>query len=169
MSLRGVKAYVALGSNLGDRLSMLRAACDRIDATRGLKILRASHVWETAPVGPPQPDYLNAVIEVDACLTPRAHMKALQRIEGELGRVRDPATRWDARTIDLDLLWQGGLVLANDELILPHPRIAERSFVLAPLAELAPELVLSGGRVSDLLAARPESERRGVREVGPLG
>ncbi|HEY0840500.1 MAG TPA: 2-amino-4-hydroxy-6-hydroxymethyldihydropteridine diphosphokinase, partial [Vulgatibacter sp.] len=75
--LRGVLAYVALGSNLGDRMRALRVACERIDAVRGLRLLRASGVFETAPVGPPQPDYLNAVVEVDACLTPRAHLAAL--------------------------------------------------------------------------------------------
>lgn len=168
MTLRGVIAYVALGANLGDRLGTLRQACARIDATRGLRILRASGVWETAAVGPPQPDYLNAVIEVDACLTPRAHLAALHRIERELGRVRDPATRWTARTLDLDLLWQGGLVLEKGDLVLPHPRIAERSFVLAPLAQLAPDLPVAGTTVRDLLAARPAGERAGVREVGSL-
>jgi len=168
MTLRGVLAYVALGANLGDRLHTLREACARIDATPGLRLVRASSVWETAPVGPPQPDYLNAVVEVDACLTPRAHLAALQRIERELGRVRDAATRWTARTLDLDLLWQGGLSLERGDLILPHPRLAERSFVLAPLAQLAPDLVVGGSTVRDLLAARPADERAGVRALGPL-
>lgn len=199
MTLRGVLAYVALGSNLGDREAMLRAACDRIDATTGLRILRASHVWETAPVGPPQPDYLNAVIEVDACLTPSAHLAALKRIEADLGRIRDPSTRWGARTIDLDLLWQGGLSraggrvasadaratpppalgskdpsasepreLSSDDLVLPHPRIAERSFVLAPLAELTPDLVIAGATVRELLAQRPSGERGEVHRLGAL-
>ncbi|AKU91769.1 2-amino-4-hydroxy-6-hydroxymethyldihydropteridine pyrophosphokinase [Vulgatibacter incomptus] len=166
--MRGVLAYVALGSNLGDRRAMLRAACERIDATRGLRLLRTSQVWETAAVGPPQPDYLNAVAEVEACLTPRAHLAALHRIEAALGRVRDPATRWTARTLDLDLLWQGGLALQRGDLVLPHPRITERSFVLAPLAELAPDLTLEGRTVREWLEARPEEERAGVRRVGPL-
>lgn len=166
--LRGAIAYVALGSNLGDRLATLREAVARIDGLRGLHVLRASSVWETAAVGPPQPDYLNAVIEVDACKAPRAHLEALQRIERELGRVRDPGSRWGPRTLDLDLLWQGGLRLHNEALELPHPRIAERAFVLAPLAELAPTLHLGNATVAELLAARPGTERAGVRRVGPL-
>ena len=168
LRLRGVLAYVALGSNLGDREAMLRAACERIDATTGLRILRASHLWETAPVGPPQPDYLNAVIEVDACLAPNAHLETLKRIESELGRIRDPSTRWGARTIDLDLLWQGGLHLSTGDLVLPHPRIAERSFVLAPLVELAPKLDLDGSSAEELLSRRPAAEREGVRRLGTL-
>lgn len=168
MSQRGAIAYVALGSNLGDRLGTLREACARLDATTGLRVLRASGVWETAPVGPPQPDYLNAVVEVDACLTPRAHLTALKRVELAFGRVRDPATRWTARTLDLDLLWQGGLELRNGDLILPHPRLEERSFVLAPLAQLAPDLVVGGRQVREWLASRPAAERAGVLEIGPL-
>jgi len=166
--VRGVLAYVALGSNLGDRLGTLREACARIDDTPGLRLLRASSAWETAPVGPPQPDYLNAVVEVDACLTPRAHLAALHRIERAFGRVRDPATRWTARTLDLDLLWQGGLELRRGDLILPHPRLVERSFVLAPLAQLAPGLVVAGREVREWLVSRPAAERAGVREIGPL-
>ncbi len=168
--IRGAIAYVALGSNLFDRLGTLRAACDRLDATTGLRILRASHVWETAPVGPPQPDYLNAVIEVDACLSPSAHLRALLAIELELGRLRDPSMQNAPRTIDLDLLWQGGLSLSLSRggLVLPHPRIAERSFVLAPLAELAPDLTIGESTVRSLLEARPPAERAGIKRLGPL-
>ena len=166
--LRGAVAYVALGANLGDRLATLREAVRRIDASRGLHVLRASSVWETAAVGPPQPDYLNAVVEIDACKAPRAHLGRLHEIEREFGRVRVPGERWGPRTLDLDLLWQGGLELHNDALDLPHPRIAERSFVLAPLAELAPELRLGDRTVADWLAARPAHERGGVLRVGPL-
>lgn len=166
--MRGALAYVALGSNLGDRLGNLREAIERIDATRGLKVLRASSVWETAAVGPPQPDYLNAVLEVDSCRTPLGHLQVLLGIEAEMGRVRDPAVQWGPRPIDLDLLWQGGLSRSSPELELPHPRITERAFVLAPLAELAPDLLLQTGegrRVSDWLACLPEEERAGIRRL----
>lgn len=166
--MRGALAYVALGANLGDRLGTLREAVRRIDATRGLAVLRASSVWETAAVGPPQPDYLNAVIEIDACKTPRAHLGRLHQVERELGRVRDPEARWGPRTIDLDLLWQGGLRLHGAVLELPHPRIAERSFVLAPLAELAPSLLVGARSIDAWLASRPEAERASVRRIGPL-
>lgn len=166
--LRGVLAYVALGSNLGDRQARLEEAARRIHATFGLRVLRASRVYETAAVGPPQPDYLNAVLEVDACRSPSAHLRALLRIERELGRDRSHAVRWGPRPIDLDLLWQGGLRLSLPGLELPHPRLTERSFVLAPLCELAPDLVVDGRTVRDWLASRPEAERAGVRPVGTL-
>lgn len=167
-ALRGALAYVALGSNLGDRLANLREAVARIDATLGLRVLRASSVWETAAVGPPQPDYLNAVLEIDACRTPRGHLQVLHGIEAAMGRRRADEVRWGPRTLDLDLLWQGGLELHGRDLELPHPRVIERSFVLAPLAELAPELMLQGRTVRAWLASRPAEERDGVRPVGPL-
>jgi 2-amino-4-hydroxy-6-hydroxymethyldihydropteridine diphosphokinase len=164
--LRGVLAYVALGANLGDRLATLREAVRRIDGTYGLAVLRVSPVYETAPWGPPQPDYLNAVIEVDACRAPSAHLSALHRIEASLGRVRDPAQRFGPRTLDLDLLWQGGLTLHTPGgLILPHPRLHQRAFVLAPLAELDPSLPVAGRPVAEWLAALPAEERAGVRRV----
>lgn len=167
--MRGALAYVALGSNLGDRLGNLREALSRIDATLGLRVLRVSSVWETAAVGPPQPDYLNAVVEVDSCRTPSGHLQVLLGIEAAMGRVRDPSVRWGPRPIDLDLLWQGGLLRSSPALELPHPRIAERAFVLAPLAELAPDLLLpgaGGGRsVSRLLADLPDEVRAEVRRL----
>lgn len=162
--MKGVLAYVALGANLGDRLATLQEAVRRIDATHGLSVLRASRVYETAPWGPPQPDYLNAVIEVDACKAPFAHLAALHRIERELGRVRTPGERFGPRTLDLDLLWQGGLALRGASgLELPHPRLHERAFVLLPLADLAPGLVVRGRPVAELLAALPAEDRAGVR------
>ena len=167
--MKGVLAYVALGSNLGDRLATLQEAVRRIDALHGLAVLRASRVYETAPWGPPQPDYLNAVIEVDACKAPFAHLAALHAIERSLGRVRVPGERFGPRTLDLDLLWQGGLALRGaGGLELPHPRLHERAFVLAPLADLAPELAIHGRTVADWLAARPEGERAGVRSLPGL-
>jgi 2-amino-4-hydroxy-6-hydroxymethyldihydropteridine diphosphokinase len=158
--VKGVLAYVALGANLGDRLATLRAAAGAIDAAPGLSVLRASRVYETAPVGPPQPDYLNAVLEVDACLAPHAHLAALARIEERFGRQRGEPL--GARTLDLDLLWQGGLLIADGRITLPHPRIRERAFVLAPLAELAPELVVEGRTVAQWLGA---VDRAGVRAI----
>ncbi len=160
----GVPAYVALGANLGDRLATLREAVRRIDATYGLAVRRVSPVYETAPWGPPQPEYLNAVIEVDACRAPFAHLAALHAIEAALGRVRDPHQRFGPRTLDLDLLWQGGLTLSSPGgLILPHPRLHQRAFVLAPLADLAPSLVVAGQSVAAWLASLPAADRAGVR------
>lgn len=166
--LRGVLAYVALGANLGDRLATLRAAIRRLDETPGARVLRVSSVWETAAVGPSQPDYLNAVIELDVCRSPGSFLGLLHAIEAEFGRDRSREVRWGPRPLDLDLLWQGGLVLRGPRLDLPHPRIRERSFVLAPFAELAPDLVLHGRRIGEWLADRPEEERRTVRRLGAL-
>lgn len=163
---KGVLSYVALGSNLGDRLATLREAVRRIDAAYGLTVLRTSPIYETAPLGPPQPDYLNAVIEVDACKAPFAHLAALHAIEASLGRVRLPGERFAPRTLDLDLLWQGGLALSMPGgLVLPHPRLHERAFVLTPLADLAPALVIHGRPVAEWLASLPDVERAGVRPV----
>jgi 2-amino-4-hydroxy-6-hydroxymethyldihydropteridine diphosphokinase len=168
--MKGVLAYVALGANLGDRLATLREAVRRIDATHGLSVLRASRVYETAPWGPPQPDYLNAVIEVDACKAPFAHLAALHAIEAALGRVRVPGERFGPRTLDLDLLWQGGLALHGSRgLALPHPRLHERAFVLTPLADLAPALVIRGKPVAEWLAALPPGDRAGVRALAGTG
>jgi 2-amino-4-hydroxy-6-hydroxymethyldihydropteridine diphosphokinase len=158
--VKGVLAYVALGANLGDRLSTLRQAVRRIDTAPGVHVLRGSRVYETEPVGPPQPAYLNAVIEVDACLAPHAHLATLAMIEAHFGRQR--GVPLGPRTLDLDLLWQGGLVLHDERITLPHPRITERTFVLAPLADLAPELVLEGATVREWL------ERRGAAGATPI-
>lgn len=166
--MKGVLAYVALGANLGDRLANLRAAARRIHAAPGLSVLRASRVYETAPLGPPQPEYLNAALELDACLAPHAHLAALARIEADLGRQR--GVPMGPRTIDLDLLWQGGLVLSDDTLQLPHPRISERPFVLAPLADLAPDLVIGGDTVAGWRDRRGLAGVRvleGVQLLGP--
>ena len=141
---------------------------ERIDASLGLSVLRVSSVWETAAVGPAQPDYLNAVIEEDACRAPHGHLRHLLAIERALGRDRSREVRWGPRTIDLDLLWQGGLHLQSEALTLPHPRLHERAFVLAPLAELVPALRLNGTTVAQALEARPEGERTSVRRAGAL-
>lgn len=165
---KGVSAYVALGANLGDRLENLRAAVRLLDATPGLAVVRASSVWETPAVGPPQPDYLNAVIEVDACRAPWSHLERLLAIERALGRVRVAGERWGPRPIDIDLLWQGGLSLRGARLELPHPRLVERAFVLAPLAELAPDLRVGGADVATWLGRSPEADRAAIRAVAPL-
>jgi 2-amino-4-hydroxy-6-hydroxymethyldihydropteridine diphosphokinase len=153
-----MRAFVGVGSNLGDRWSNLGLAARALAATPRVAVVRASRVWETAPLGPPQPRYLNAVLELEARLPPRALLAALQAVEALARRQRD--RRWGPRTLDLDLLLHGDLVLAERGLTLPHPALAERRFVLEPLAELAPDLVVPGdGRtVAALLAAAPPWE-----------
>jgi 2-amino-4-hydroxy-6-hydroxymethyldihydropteridine diphosphokinase len=150
--------YIGLGANLGDRAASIDSALARIAALPRTRLTRVGGPIETAPVGDPdQPAYLNAVAEVLTSLAPRDLLAALLAVERALGRVRDPQRRWGPRTIDLDLLVFGSAVVEEPGLIVPHPRMAERRFVLAPLAGLAPALPVPGtGRtVAELLAALP--------------
>ncbi|HEX5901762.1 MAG TPA: 2-amino-4-hydroxy-6-hydroxymethyldihydropteridine diphosphokinase [Actinomycetota bacterium] len=137
-------AYVALGTNLGDRLEQLRAAVRLLAETDGVDVVRSSRVFETQPVGPPQPAYLNAVIEVRTTLAPRELLEAAQAIENSLGRER--AERWGPRTIDVDILTFDDRTVEEPDLEIPHPRMHERGFVLVPLAELDDDPMLPGGR-----------------------
>ena len=140
-------AYVGLGANLGDREAAIRRAAALIGATR------LSSLFETEPWGyEEQPSFLNAVAELETELEPRALLNTLHDVERRLGRER-AGPRWGPRTIDLDLLLYGDRVIDEPGLTVPHPRLHEREFALAPLAELAPELVVPGfGTVSSLLA-----------------
>jgi 2-amino-4-hydroxy-6-hydroxymethyldihydropteridine diphosphokinase len=148
-------AFIGLGSNLGDREENVRAALERLSE---LGPLRASTVRETDPVGlTEQPMFLNAVAEVRTELPARELLASLLAIERDLGRDRTVEQRWGPRTIDLDLLLYGGEVVDEPGLTVPHPRLAERLFVLEPLHELAPDLVLPDGRrIKDLLATQVE-------------
>ena len=136
------RAFVALGSNLGDRLAHLLGA---VDALPG--VVAMSPVYETDPVGgPEQGAFLNCVVELETDLTPRDLLAACQAVEAAAGRER--AERWGPRTLDADVLLVADLVVDEAELTVPHPRMWERRFVLQPLADLAPELV-----PDDVLAA----------------
>lgn len=136
--------YIALGSNLGDRAEQLRQAREQIDAA-DLRLLRASSIYETAPRDvEDQPWFLNQVIECETELFPRQLLARLQRIERAMGRKRRIAK--GPREIDLDILLFGDAVVKAPELEVPHPRMAERRFVLEPLAELAPEKKHPGTR-----------------------
>ena len=158
---RGARAYIALGANIGDRAERLRAAIERLGTVA--RVERVSPVYETDPVGyVDQPPFLNAVAEAATTLPPLSLLRALQRIETDLGRERPFPNA--PRTIDLDLLFYDELLLTTPELTLPHPRLHERHFVLAPLADLAPDLIHPrlGSSVRELLAAlgRPSGIRR---------
>jgi 2-amino-4-hydroxy-6-hydroxymethyldihydropteridine diphosphokinase len=144
-------AYIGLGSNLGDREANLRAALGRLAE---LGEVRASSFRETDPVGvPDQPMFLNAAAELSTGLPARELLDALLAIERDLGRDRSSERRWGPRTLDLDLLLYGDEVIEEPGLTVPHPRLAERQFVLEPLHEVAPGLVLPDGRrIRDLLA-----------------
>jgi 2-amino-4-hydroxy-6-hydroxymethyldihydropteridine diphosphokinase len=144
-------AYIGLGSNLGDRVENLRAALVRLAE---LGEVRASSFRETDPVGvTDQPKFLNAAAELSTEMPVRDLLDALLAIERDLGRDRSREQRWGPRTLDLDLLLYGSDVIDEPGLTVPHPRLAERQFVLEPLHELAPGLVLPDGtRVGDLLS-----------------
>jgi 2-amino-4-hydroxy-6-hydroxymethyldihydropteridine diphosphokinase len=149
------RIFVGLGSNLGDRERNLREAVERL---RKIGVVRLSTLRDTDPVGvADQPNFLNAVAELSSELPARELLDRLLEIERELGRDRGKEERWGPRTIDLDLLLYGDEVIDEPGLTLPHPRLAERRFVLEPLHELAPDLVLPDGRrIKDLLASQVE-------------
>jgi 2-amino-4-hydroxy-6-hydroxymethyldihydropteridine diphosphokinase len=132
-----MRAYVGLGSNLGDRGRTLREAVDRLAATPGVEVVAVSSLRETDPVGPvtDQPRFLNGVVAVETSLGARALLDRLLAIEAELGRTRE-GPRGGPRTLDLDLLLYGDERLDEPGLEVPHPRLHERAFVLEPLAEL---------------------------------
>jgi len=148
------RAFVALGGNLGDTRGYLRQALDALAQLPQSRLLAVSRFYRTPPWGVrEQPAFLNAAAELETDLAPHALLEALLEIERAAGRVRE-GERWGPRTLDLDLLHVDGVVMHDARLTLPHPRIAERAFVLLPLAELAPGLELPGqGRVAALLAA----------------
>jgi 2-amino-4-hydroxy-6-hydroxymethyldihydropteridine diphosphokinase len=147
------RAFVALGGNLGDTRAILRQALAALGALPRTRLVANSRFYRTPPWGLlEQPPFLNAAAELDTALAPHELLDGLLGIEHAAGRVRE-GERWGPRTLDLDLLHMEGVVLHDERLTLPHPRIGERAFVLLPLAELAPELELAGqGRVDALLA-----------------
>jgi 2-amino-4-hydroxy-6-hydroxymethyldihydropteridine diphosphokinase len=137
------RAYLGLGSNLGDRAAHLQFALDGLAARAGT-VVAVSPVYETEPVGgPPQPDYLNAVVALDTELDPRRLLGVAKALEREAGRELDGAPRWSPRTLDIDILLLDDVRVSEPDLVVPHPRIHQRAFVLAPLADLAPNLVVA--------------------------
>jgi len=152
-------AYIALGSNLGERTVNLKTALQRLAQTDRVAIDAVSAVFETAPVGgPEQGSYLNACAAIVTELSPTQLLLAMLDIEEKMGRVRD--VHWGPRIIDLDLLLYGTTIMNTPLLELPHPRLSERDFVLVPLAAIAPDQIIPGlnRTVAMILAGRPENE-----------
>jgi len=147
------RAFLGLGSNLGDRRALLRSAVDALP-----DVVAVSPLYETDPVGgPEQGAFLNLVVELDTALGPRELLAVCAEREAAAERVR--AERWGPRTLDVDVLWVDGQEVDEPDLVVPHPRMWERRFVLAPLRDLAPDLV-----TEDLVAAAEGA----VRQVGEL-
>ncbi|HVW30927.1 MAG TPA: 2-amino-4-hydroxy-6-hydroxymethyldihydropteridine diphosphokinase [Acidimicrobiia bacterium] len=138
------RAYLGLGSNEGDRAAHLQFAVDGLAARAG-RIAAISPVYETEPVGgPPQPDYLNAVVAVETALSPRELLGVGKALEAQAGRPpSSPERRWGPRPLDVDVLMVGEERVDDPDLVVPHPRIHQRAFVLAPLADVAPDLVVA--------------------------
>lgn len=159
------RAVLSVGANLGDRLGTLQGCVQAIARLPDTDVLAVSPVYQTTPVGgPPQPDYLNAVLLVETGLPPRDLLAALGRIEAGFGRVR--TERFGPRTLDIDIIDYDGQVSDNPVLTLPHPRAHERAFVLAPWHDLDPGAALPGhGPIAGLLAALDGSGVHSVPDV----
>ncbi len=151
--IRWRPAYVGVGSNLDDPASQVRRGYEALAELPDSCFATCSGLWRSAPMGPPdQPDFVNAVAAFLTRLEPRELLRALQAVETARGRPQDHA-RWGPRILDLDLLVLGGLVVREPGLSIPHPGIPERNFVLLPLAEIAPHLIVPGmGSVAKLLS-----------------
>ncbi|MCL5289902.1 MAG: 2-amino-4-hydroxy-6-hydroxymethyldihydropteridine diphosphokinase [Firmicutes bacterium] len=154
----GVVSYIGLGSNLGNREANIKKALELLHHPPAAVVKRVAPFYRTAPVGfTGQAEFLNTVAEVDTTIQPAELLRLLLSIEVELGRER--TVRWGPRTIDLDLLLYGCLQINEPDLIVPHPRLHERAFVLVPLADLAPALVLPGRGKVAVLAVRLAEEQ----------
>jgi 2-amino-4-hydroxy-6-hydroxymethyldihydropteridine diphosphokinase len=155
--LAATRAYIGLGSNLCDPVRQVQAALVALTGLPDSRLVARSRLYRSAPMGPPgQPDYINAVAALNTQLSPHELLAELQSLERHQGRVRG-GERWGPRIIDLDLLLYGDTVLRTDPLTLPHPGLAERDFVLWPLAEIDPELEVPGlGPMRDLMRECPQ-------------
>jgi len=141
------RAFIGMGSNLGDRRSFLEKASQEISSHPQVRVIRLSSLYETEPVGYlDQGWFLNQVMEIETTLTPEELLSFLQGIENKLGRKR--LIRWGPRVIDLDILLYGNLTIESPQLIIPHPRMYERGFVMIPLQEIAPDLIHPDGKTT---------------------
>lgn len=153
-------AYISIGSNIGDRLLHLTEAVQTLHSHKNIKALAVSSIYETAPVGYiEQADFLNIVIHIETALSAYDLLIACQGVENELGRVRE--VRWGPRTVDLDILLYNDDHVVTEDLVIPHPRMHERAFVLIPLLEIAPT-------ISNLVSGESYAECAAVQDEGVL-
>ncbi|MFY8114795.1 MAG: 2-amino-4-hydroxy-6-hydroxymethyldihydropteridine diphosphokinase [Rhabdaerophilum sp.] len=159
-----VTAHLALGSNIGDKIGHLRQAAAAIGRLPATRLLRQSSIYRTPPWGKTDQDWFaNAALSVETGLAPQALLDAVLEIERQLGRIR--RERWGPRVIDIDVLLHGEAVLATPTLTLPHPAMTERAFVLIPLAEIAPDLVIRGKGIGEWLTGL---DAGGIEPMAPL-
>ena len=155
------RAWISLGSNLGDRERNFAGAVAGLEGAEGVHAVRGSCVYETPPMGPPgQGRYWNAVVEVEAGFAPELLLDLCQKIEVRLGRVR--REKWGPRVIDLDVLFVEGVEIHSPDLTVPHPGITQRAFVLKPLADVAPGIEIEGRRIIEWLE---RTSCRGIQKV----
>ena len=160
---------ISIGANLGDRIGALQGAVDALVAAESVRVTGVSAVFETDPVGgPSQPDYLNAVVVGETDLRPHELLDLAHRIEQQWDRTRE--VRWGARTLDIDIVMMGEASVSDATLQIPHPRVAERAFVLVPLSDVDPQAMIGGQRVADLVSrldctgVRPSALQLRLRE-----
>lgn len=154
-------AYIALGSNLGDRIAQMRRALELLQRSGRVTVCRASPVYQNRAVGMVEnaDDFLNAVVEITTDLKPQELLVLCLDVERQLGRHRS-GEGWTSRTIDLDLLFFEGALVDDERLTLPHPRIADRDFVAVPLSDLVPNLVIAGGTIQQMVEGLGRNELR---------
>jgi 2-amino-4-hydroxy-6-hydroxymethyldihydropteridine diphosphokinase len=160
----GTRAYLGLGSNIGDRLANLTKAVELLKARTGLRISRISNIYETAPVGLlDQPWFLNAVVECYTSLTARELLETCLDVERRMGRVR--RIKWGPRIIDIDLLLYGDENFSEEGLEVPHPRMIERLFVLIPLEELYPNWEANGRTIREMIDSLTRADGQSISRV----
>lgn len=158
------RAYLSLGSNLGDRQALVEQALERLESSGHVRVIRRSSLYETEPVGKTdQPWFLNQVLEISTDLEPDPLLDLAQSIERDLGRTRE--IRWGSRTLDIDILLYDTEVIATERLTVPHPEMTRRRFVLVPLVEIAPDLTMPDGRRVDAFLNQLRDQK--VRKVTP--
>lgn len=158
--------FIALGSNLQNPIRQIRSALVELQGLPNSVLVKTSSLYRTAPMGPEQPDFINAAVQINTSLSAMALLAELQSIENLHGRVR--AQHWGPRTLDLDLLLYGDEIIVSEQLVIPHPGMKARAFVLYPLLEIAPDLILPGGEAVSELAAqcRHDAKLSVISEAG---
>ncbi|SFH00509.1 2-amino-4-hydroxy-6-hydroxymethyldihydropteridinediphosphokinase [Desulfotomaculum arcticum] len=164
MPAEGIRCFIGLGSNMGDAEANIKQALKLLANTGGISVASRAPFYRTAPVGYTEQDYfINTVAAIYTTLSPKALLEKLQAIENKLGRVR--LIRWGPRTIDLDLLLYGNELIHEPDLEVPHPRMHQRAFVVVPLADICPDLVINGEKVDEL--ARRLSGEQDIYAIVP--